>query len=478
MLKFFSFLLLIVYTSVLGINNNPEVTQLFQKAGYELTLSPDKSMEILLYLEKNFSLDKDEKNRLEYLKIKSLFFQNNLVDALQKISKDDAELQEDILILKRSILFSFKIATPNVEPVKNKKNEIVLAERVMLQLKDLKGTRKSNDVSSELSKLLKTARSSNLLVVRENFLYLAYFLADEYQQFSAEFFFKGLLNIYINDPDFEIVYANYLINQNRVEEAGRIIENLNTKNLQNSTNIYLKSNFANVLSNYYAKIGDEKLYSEAFIAKNDTSKIIEKAQFSAKNKWFNIFENKLKADQSSVISNMKNALIVIFGLGIIVSILILIRNSQMKNQIKKYGNFIEKLKSIKEKKAQQSIQIIPKKTEDILLQKLEDFEKSESFINPDISLQTLAKKLETNSKYLSETINNHKQKNFNTYINELRITYVINKLKNDPLYRKYKIKYLAEESGFSTHSAFAAVFKAFTGLSPINYIQLLKDKGE
>ena len=130
------------------------MTQLFQKAGYELTLSPDKSMEILLYLEKNFSLDKDEKNRLEYLKIKSLFFQNNLVDALQKISKDDAGLPEDILILKRSILFSFKIATPNAEPVKNKKNEIVLAERIMLQLKDLKGTRKSNDATKASPKFI------------------------------------------------------------------------------------------------------------------------------------------------------------------------------------------------------------------------------------------------------------------------------------------------------------------------------------
>jgi len=93
-------------------------------------------------------------------------------------------------------------------------------------------------------------------------------------------------------------------------------------------------------------------------------------------------------------------------------------------------------------------------------------------------VQSLAKKLETNTKYLSEAINNHKQKNFNAYINELRINYIIGKLKNKPIYRSYKIKYLAEESGFSTHSAFAAVFKSVTGMSPANYIQLLKQKEE
>lgn len=303
-------------------------------------------------------------------------------------------------------------------------------------------------------------------------------MVNQDQNFSVDFFYKKLITLYTQDPDFEMVYAQYLIHHNRLQEAEKIINSLPTEKLEQSTNIYLKYNFEDLLVNYYAKIDHAENYIEAFNKKNSIAEIIDKEQLSAKNKWFNLFEEGLKSDQLSVSTSLKNALIIITILGTICILLILIRFYQVNLQIKKYGIFISKINLIRDKKIQQNQQMIPLKTENILLKKLADFEKSDAYTNPSISLQSLAKKLETNTKYLSETINTQKQKNFNTYINELRITYIINKLREDPLYRRYKIKYLAEESGFTTHSAFAAVFKSFTGLSPINYIQLLKEKEE
>jgi AraC-like DNA-binding protein len=90
----------------------------------------------------------------------------------------------------------------------------------------------------------------------------------------------------------------------------------------------------------------------------------------------------------------------------------------------------------------------------------------------------MALQFETNTKYLSELINAHKQKNFNTYINELRVNYITDKLKNDPQYLQYKISYLAKESGFSSHSVFATVFKSVTGISPTTFINILQNKQE
>ncbi|WP_026450710.1 helix-turn-helix domain-containing protein [Aequorivita capsosiphonis] len=121
---------------------------------------------------------------------------------------------------------------------------------------------------------------------------------------------------------------------------------------------------------------------------------------------------------------------------------------------------------------------IPKEAEDILLKKLNTFENSLDFTNNDISLSRLALQFETNTKYLSEIVNTHKQKNFNTYINELRISYIIEKLKTDPQYLQYKISYLAKDSGFSSHSVFATVFKSVTGISPTTFISLLQNKLE
>ena len=434
-------------------------------------------MEALYYLEKNFSLSKEENEQLEYLKIKSLFFQNNLTEALQKISNDDHELPENILILKKSILYSLKIAIQQNKKLKYNDTDLVLSEKIM-QLLQLLQQNKSQNISSKLSEILNIARSGSLLLARENLLYLSYYLVNDDQNDLVDKFLKSVMTLYKKDPDFEIVYARYLINRNQLDQAGKIINNLPKETLEQTTNIYLKYNFYDLMANYYSRLDDFEHYEDILTKKQAEFEIIDKMQLSAKNKWFNIFEENLKNERQSLFSKLKNILLIISIISIASIILIQIRLYQIKIQIKKYGNFISKINLIKDKKTQPIPQAIPEKTENILLKKLEDFEKSDAFTYPDISLQSLAKKLETNTKYLSETINNHKQKNFNTYINELRITYIINKLKDDALYRKYKIKYLAEESGFTTHSAFAAVFKSFTGLSPINYIQLLKEKEE
>jgi AraC-like DNA-binding protein len=118
---------------------------------------------------------------------------------------------------------------------------------------------------------------------------------------------------------------------------------------------------------------------------------------------------------------------------------------------------------------------IPKDTEDLLLTKLEKFESGKKYLTKDFSLAQLAALLDTNTKYLSEVINKYKRKNFNSYTNELRIRYIVEKLKNDPKYLSYKVSYLAEECGFSSHSLFSAAFKTHTGITPNVFIQFLSD---
>jgi YesN/AraC family two-component response regulator len=79
-----------------------------------------------------------------------------------------------------------------------------------------------------------------------------------------------------------------------------------------------------------------------------------------------------------------------------------------------------------------------------------------------------------NTKYLSAVIRKHKNFNFNQYINHLRINYIVDKLKNDPQYRKYKINHLAEITGYSSHSAFSLEFKKITGIHPSAFIKALE----
>lgn len=114
---------------------------------------------------------------------------------------------------------------------------------------------------------------------------------------------------------------------------------------------------------------------------------------------------------------------------------------------------------------------IPNQVEEEILAKLSRFEESTKFTNPKLTIATLAVQLKTNTSYLSEVINNYKGKNFNAYINELRIKYICEKIYKHPEYLNYKISYLAEESGFTSHSSFATVFKSVTGISPSAFLR-------
>ncbi len=122
-------------------------------------------------------------------------------------------------------------------------------------------------------------------------------------------------------------------------------------------------------------------------------------------------------------------------------------------------------------------EIMPESTKQELLKKLERFESSQQFTDRNISIAVLAGKMKTNTKYLSYIINNYRNKDFNSYINELRINYIVAKIDEDNRYLNYKISYLAEECGFATHSQFTTVFKNITGLSPSIFMAYLKKDG-
>lgn len=109
-----------------------------------------------------------------------------------------------------------------------------------------------------------------------------------------------------------------------------------------------------------------------------------------------------------------------------------------------------------------------------IVKHLLNFEKKQLFLLPTVSLSAMAKDFSTNPGYLSATIKKHKTTNFNGYINDLRIDYIVLKLKTSPKYSSYKIAYLAEECGFASYSVFHRIFIEKTGVSPSAFISQLR----
>ena len=120
---------------------------------------------------------------------------------------------------------------------------------------------------------------------------------------------------------------------------------------------------------------------------------------------------------------------------------------------------------------------LPQEIIDDLLRKLERFEKNKDYLNSSISLMALAKKFNTNSSYLSRVLNTSKSINFSQYLNDLRIDYAVNQMKNDAVFRKYTIEAIATECGYNNSASFSRSFYKNTGLHPSYFInEIIKDQ--
>ncbi len=122
-----------------------------------------------------------------------------------------------------------------------------------------------------------------------------------------------------------------------------------------------------------------------------------------------------------------------------------------------------------------SITINPEIVEDLLI-KLELFENNKDFTLNTVNLNDLSNQFGTNPKYLSKVINYNKQKNFSNYLNDLRIKYAIDKLKEDKQFRLYTIKAIANEVGFNSTESFSKAFFKITKLKPSSFLKELNKK--
>ncbi len=239
----------------------------------------------------------------------------------------------------------------------------------------------------------------------------------------------------------------------------------------------------------YLKIGDNEkaeFYREKFTALSDSLNYEEK-------KTANLTMKKMVTDEVNehkAISKKQLTIIIVLFLLAAIATSLLWRRKNI-NLHRNYEELIAKLNSEKQSdkhelppkvdsahdKTRPSITITDE-TAKVLLLKLEKFETSKKYLRTDLSLTWMANSLSTNTKYLSEVIKNYKNHNFTSYINELRINYIIRMLYENPVYREYKIASLAEECGYATPRVFVNAFKQQTGFTPSYFINQLKEEAQ
>lgn len=198
-------------------------------------------------------------------------------------------------------------------------------------------------------------------------------------------------------------------------------------------------------------------------------------------------KNKVRKEELSKTKFIRSLVI---GVGILVSAVLLVLLLRYKWQEMSYqeiSNYIQKMQVTRAKVEEElsdepEVTVsdvsnklrISKETEKQILKGLQEFEKADKYLDQEVSLAHVASELKVNTKYLSEVLNSRLNENFNSYINRLRVEYIVGKLKSDPEFLKYKISYLAEVTGYSSHSSFTTAFKSITGMPPTKFIGYLK----
>ncbi|PKW29628.1 AraC-like DNA-binding protein [Flavobacterium lindanitolerans] len=100
-------------------------------------------------------------------------------------------------------------------------------------------------------------------------------------------------------------------------------------------------------------------------------------------------------------------------------------------------------------------------------------EEDKPFVNPNLTLNELAKMLEIHPNYLSQVINSKEEKNFYELINEKRIDEFVKKLEN-PENKQYTLLAIAYECGFNSKASFNRNFKKYFEVTPSEYQKKLE----
>jgi len=315
-----------------------------------------------------------------------------------------------------------------------------------------------------------------------------YYNLEEYS-FSKIYYQKAFKEIINNNHNYYLtyLYIKYAATEIKlnnsdsafiyIQKAKELSDKINDNNLKSDIDI--------ILNEYYTSKNDFKS------ADSIKTKIIENYQNLTKSKSIatqnivNQRENQIQGEKRISTIAIIISIILVIGL----STLYIYHKYQNKKIKRHFNKIIEEFqnKSLseiesssqekeKERKItnEKRISLSEKKVTE-LMEKLENFENSAEFTTKNFTISNMALLLNTNTKYINYILQEYRGKNFNDYLNEIRIKYIVQKMINNPEYLNYKIDYLSEISGYSSHSRFTQMFKKEIKMSPSQFISQLND---
>lgn len=270
-------------------------------------------------------------------------------------------------------------------------------------------------------------------------------------------------------------------------------------------NLMAVKTYSEMMRDIYAKIKNDdsvRYYTSCIDSINNV--IIDEQKMNKVGGKLLEFENKVNKENISLlnqkISYQQLAITVFITMTMLLVILIVVlvvkdqnlrkafrllieKNEDMEKSEKKYkqllDSYCEQQNDMASDKADASVQRkrndigLTQDAADSLLNKiLAVMENIDVIAKPDFNLSQLAQMVESNTKYVSWTLNDVYGKSFKTLLNEYRIREACKRLKDTETYGGLTIQAIYKDLGYSSASNFITAFKKVNGMTPSVYMKL------
>ncbi len=384
--------------------------------------------------------------------------------------------------------------------------------RLLFKLGDTEGALKAYDFYLKLENKMNPPGDYIQSIVYMNMADI-YTSINELEK-SQNYISKALSLNYKNDFRFRIPRALilqaelYLKREDTIEAIHFYEKSLSAAEAINAFDVVQST--SEILSNLYNKKGESSKafeYKVLHLSIRDSLFSNEKEQkiviLEAKRKIKEITQKQkiLALENEAQRAKIHTIISILFGT-LVLSLIVLFSYLKVKNKNKllytrtvelakiqlKMSNKIEELERLEPKIDSDGEEELLEKTnaansldesvKNIILNKLNRLEQKLFFIDQQCTLRQTAQQLKTNPKYLSQVINQEKKSNFNNYINELRINYLLTRLLKEKDFRESKLSYIAVTVGYNNLNTFNAAFKKRQGILPSYFIKELIQESE
>ncbi|MCH2032369.1 MAG: helix-turn-helix domain-containing protein [Tenacibaculum sp.] len=309
-----------------------------------------------------------------------------------------------------------------------------------------------------------------------------YVQAEPFFQKSIEYFSEinaqaDLYNAFYNTGVNYLEMNNLQKSKNAFQEVLRIKQDtLLDPNYVNAhkylSEIYVQQNNKDSASYYFTK-------HQKILAKATKEQQLEYEKIFSADETYQL-KKKIESLEKA---NSKNKNLIVFSLILLLVIIststvIIYKNVKEKRNAKSRLQHLLDVPKETNKETNSQKLIIKDEHHAEVIDGLEKIEKKLFFLKEEFNLYTTAKKIGTNTTYLSKIIKEHKKMTFSEYSNDLRIKYIVEKLKTDKTVRAYTTQAIGEIGGYKNAKSFTRIFKKYTGITPFQFIEKIETELE